>query len=283
MRVRANPAPFYNRRPGRAARLRVPPLPGADMTTDSDPIIALVQGASRGIGLAFVQQLLEQDRIGRVYATCRTPATAAELQELAAGDERLAVLTLDLLDETSIADAAARVQADSGRLDWLINCSGILHDGDMQPERSLAQVEADSLVKAFRINALGPLLVAKAFEPVLKRSRQARFASLSARVGSIGDNRLGGWVAYRASKAALNQMTRTLSIQWRRLTHPVLCVALHPGTVATDLSAPFTRSYDPAKVFTPERAARQLLDVLDGLGPDDTGGFFAWDGSPIPW
>jgi NAD(P)-dependent dehydrogenase (short-subunit alcohol dehydrogenase family) len=153
----------------------------------------------------------------------------------------------------------------------------------MQPERSLAQVEADSLVMAFRVNALGPLLVAKAFEPLLKRSRQARFASLSARVGSIGDNRLGGWYAYRATKAALNQMTRTLSIQWRRLTHPILCVALHPGTVATDLSAPFTRSYDPAKVFTTERAARQLLDVLDGLGPDDSGGFFAWDGSPIPW
>mgnify|MGYP001813800963 CR=1 FL=1 len=253
------------------------------MTTDNDHLIALVQGASRGIGLAFVRRLLEDDRIGRLYATCRSPAAATDLQQLAGRNERLVVLSLDLLDETSIAAAAARVQADSGRLDWLINASGILHDGDMQPERSLAKVEADSLVKAFRVNALGPLLVAKAFESLLKRSRQPRFASLSARVGSIGDNRLGGWYAYRSTKAALNQMTRTLSVQWRRLTHPILCVALHPGTVATDLSAPFTRSYDPAKVFTPARAARQLLDVLDGLGPEDTGGFFAWDGSPIPW
>ena len=165
---------------------------------------------------------------------------------------------------------------------------GLAHESVEHPAAQgrrvvLRQVDADHLVRAFRVNALGALLVAKAFEPVLKRSAHARFASLSARVGSIGDNRLGGWYAYRSTKAALNQMTRTLSIQWRRLTHPILCVVLHSGTVATDLSAPFTARYDPAKVFDPDRAARQLLAVLDGLDLDDTGGFFAWDGSPIPW
>jgi NAD(P)-dependent dehydrogenase (short-subunit alcohol dehydrogenase family) len=191
--------------------------------------------------------------------------------------------TLDLLDEESVQAAAAAVRERSGRLDLLINCSGILHEGAMAPERSLADVDAANLIKAFRVNALGALLVAKAFEPCLRRGRSARFACLSARVGSIGDNRLGGWYAYRSSKAALNQMIRTLSIQWRRLNRPILCVLLHPGTVATDLSAPFTQNYDPAKLFEPDRAARQLLRVLEGLGLDDTGGFFAWDGRPIPW
>ena len=144
----------------------------------------------------------------------------------------------------------------------------------------LAQVEADSLVMAFRVNALGPLLVAKAFEPLLKRSRQARFASLSARVGSIGDNRLGGWYAYRATKAALNQMTRTLSIQWRRLTHPILCVALHPGTVETS----FTANYAGRHTMVPaDKAAANLLAVIAGLYPEQTGGFFDYSGAEMPW
>jgi NAD(P)-dependent dehydrogenase (short-subunit alcohol dehydrogenase family) len=248
-----------------------------------DDTIALVQGASRGIGLAFVRRLLDDPGIARLYATCRDPDGAAGLQALAAEDERLVPLRLDLLDPDSIRIAADEVRAQSGRLDLLINCAGILHEGGMTPERSLADVDPDNMVRAFRVNALGALLVARAFEPCLRRSRAARFVCLSARVGSIGDNRLGGWYAYRSTKAALNQMIRTLSIQWRRLNRPILCVLLHPGTVATDLSAPFTRNYDPDKVFDPDRAARQLMDVLDGLGLDDSGGFFAWDGSPIPW
>jgi NAD(P)-dependent dehydrogenase (short-subunit alcohol dehydrogenase family) len=253
------------------------------MSSSGEEKIALVQGASRGIGLAFVRRLLDDPGVTRLYATCRDPEAATELRALAAEDARLLPLRLDLLDEDSIRSAAAEVRSQSGRLDLLINCAGILHEDGMAPERSLSEVDPENLVKAFRVNALGALLVARAFEPCLRRSRSARFVCLSARVGSIGDNRLGGWYAYRSTKAALNQMIRTLSIQWRRLNRPIQCVLLHPGTVATDLSAPFTRGYDPARVFDPDRAARQLLDVLDGLGPDDTGGFFAWDGSPIPW
>jgi NAD(P)-dependent dehydrogenase (short-subunit alcohol dehydrogenase family) len=253
------------------------------VSTSNEERVALVQGASRGIGLAFVRRLLDEPAVARLYATCRDPAGAEELQALARGDERLVPLRLDLLDEDSIRAAAAEVRAQSGRVDLLINCAGLLHEGDIKPERSLDEIDADHLVKAFRVNALGALLVAKAFEACLRRSRAARFVCLSARVGSIGDNRLGGWYAYRSTKAALNQMIRTLSIQWRRLGRPILCVLLHPGTVATDLSAPFTKNYDPAKVFDADRAARQLLAVLDGLDLEDTGGFFAWDGSPIPW
>lgn len=260
------------------------PDPGPyPVTIESPDSVALVQGASRGVGLAFVRALLAKPNVSRVLATCRRPDEAAALGALAHADERLNVLRLDVTDEESIAAAAAQAQASADRIDLLINCAGLLHDDEMGPERNLAQVRPENLIKAFQVNALGPLLVAKSFENLLKRSPEACFASLSARVGSIGDNRLGGWYAYRSSKAALNQMTRTLAIQWRRLTHPILCVVLHPGTVATDLSAPFTGSYDPAKMFDPDRAAGQLLDVLSNLTIADTGKFFAWDGQPIPW
>ena len=253
------------------------------MIIGSPDSVALVQGASRGIGLAFVRELLANPDVARVFATCRRPDEATALAALAAADERLSILHLDVTDDESIAEAAAQAQASTDRIDLLINSAGVLHEDEMGPERNLAQVKPENLVKAFRVNALGPLLVAKSFETLLKRSPEACFASLSARVGSIGDNRLGGWYAYRSSKAALNQMTRTLAIQWRRLTHPILCVVLHPGTVATNLSAPFTGSYDPGKLFEPEQAAGQLLDVLSGLTIADTGKFFAWDGQPIPW
>jgi len=138
-------------------------------------------------------------------------------------------------------------------------------------------------VRSFRVNALGALLVAKHFQGFFDRNDRVVFASLSARVGSIGDNRLGGWYAYRASKAAQNMITKNLAIELRRRARGVVCVALHPGTVATDLSAPFRGGVPEEKLFDASRAARQLLGVIDSLTPDSNGGFFAWDGEPIPW
>ena len=140
-----------------------------------------------------------------------------------------------------------------------------------------------SLRRSFEVNAFGPLLLAKALEPALPRDLPFHFASLSARVGSISDNRLGGWYAYRAAKAAQNQLLRTLAIEWRRRL-PLACVtALHPGTTATGLSEPFRSSVPPAKLFSPERAADQLLEVLAMRRADQSGEFLAWDGQPIPW
>lgn len=252
------------------------------MGASGDDTIALVQGASRGIGQAFVRRLLDDPGIARLYATCRDPDGAAGLQALAAEDERLVPLRLDLLDPDSIRAAAEEVRAQSGRLDLLINCAGILHEGGMTPERSLADVDPDNMVRAFRVNALGALLVARAFEPCLRRSRAARFVCLSARVGSIGDNRLGGWYAYRASKAALNQVVRTASIEIARSRREAVVVGLHPGTVDTGLSAPFSGNVAPGKLFTPVFSASRLVTVLDGLAPGDTGKCFAWDGSEVP-
>jgi NAD(P)-dependent dehydrogenase (short-subunit alcohol dehydrogenase family) len=148
------------------------------------------------------------------------------------------------------------------------------------PEKSLRDLDAAALAYSFAVNATGPALVAQSFLPLLRTDRRTVFAALSARVGSIEDNRLGGWYAYRASKAALNQLIRTLAIEHARKAPLGLCVALHPGTVETRLSAPFRGS---GERFTTERAARQLLGVIDGLTPADTGSLFAWDGARIPF
>ncbi|MFY8148477.1 MAG: SDR family oxidoreductase [Prochlorococcaceae cyanobacterium] len=192
-------------------------------------------------------------------------------------------LPLDLTDDESLETFRHQARTVLPRLRLVLNTAGLLHDGPLQPEKRLAQVQRSALERSFAVNAYGPILLARAVEPCFSRGEAVHFASLSARVGSIGDNRLGGWYAYRAAKAAQNQLLRTLALEWQRRL-PLACVSLlHPGTTATELSAPFRGSVPPEKLFTPERAAGQLLDVLEGLGPADSGSFRAWDGSEIPW
>jgi NAD(P)-dependent dehydrogenase (short-subunit alcohol dehydrogenase family) len=246
---------------------------------------ALVQGASRGIGIEFVRQLLAQPAVGRVFAGCRAPDRADALVALAASEPRLQVVPLDVTDELSIAQAAATVASTTDRLHLVVNCAGLLHGGAaaLAPEKRLAEVCPEALAASFAVNAFGPLLVAKHFERLLAHRERAVFASLSARVGSIGDNHLGGWYAYRGAKAAQNMFTRTLAIEWARSRRNVTCVALHPGTTDTGLSRPFQANVAPGKLFSPERTVRQLLEVIDRLTPADTGRYYAWDGSEIPW
>lgn len=243
----------------------------------------LIQGASRGIGLEMVQQLAERPETTHIFAGCRAPDRAGRLRDIALTNKRVTPLALDVSDEDSIATAARQVGDKVDQLDLLVNCAGILHAGDQQPERRLRDVEARHLTTSFTVNAFGPLLMAKHFETLLAKSPRAVFASISARVGSIGDNRLGGWYGYRASKAAQNMFTKTLAIEWARRTRPIVCLALHPGTVATDLSAPFRSRTDPEKIFSVDRAAKQLLAILDQATVADSGRFVAWDGSTIPW
>lgn len=243
-----------------------------------------IQGASRGIGLALTRQLLAREQVERVCASARDPHGSdalAALSRESAG--RLRLFELDCTDEASIARAAGAVSSVAPRLNLLINVAGVLHGRRARPEKRLEQVELDGLRESFAVNSFGPLLVVKHFLPLLPADERVVVASLSARVGSIGDNRLGGWYGYRASKAAQNMFTRTLSIELRRRLPGAICVGLHPGTVDTDLSRPFQRSVPPDKLFGTDRAAAQLLAVLDGLGPDDSGTVFAWDGSRVPW
>lgn len=247
---------------------------------------ALIQGASRGIGLALVETLLAVETVGQVYASCRQPQQADRLQQLVAEHpQRLSLLPLDVTDEASIAAVAATVAEQRGALHLLVNCAGVLHDPQrgLFPEKRLADIQPKSLHYSFAVNAVGPLLMAKHCQPLFRHRQRAVFASISARVGSISDNRLGGWYAYRGSKAAQNMFTRSIAIEYGRSVRNTICVALHPGTTDTELSQPFQTNVPDAKLFTPQYTATRLLSVIDGLTPADSGGFFAWDGQPIGW
>jgi hypothetical protein len=225
--------------------------------------VAVVFGASGGIGGALVEALRASERFEHVVAFSRSTSPS-----------------IDLLDEASLQRAAA-FAADMGALRLVIDATGFLHDERQSPERSWRQLDAAWLARSFALNAIGPALIMKHVLPRLPRSGKAVFATLSARVGSIGDNRLGGWYSYRASKAALNQLVRTAAVELARRSPDALCIALHPGTVATALSAPFAAT--GLEVHPPAAAARHLLAVVDQLTADANGGFFDWRGQPVPW
>lgn len=243
---------------------------------------SFVQGASRGIGLEFVRQLLATDRDSRVFASCRDPSGATELAELASQHPaRLKVIALDVSKEQTIIRAAESLRHEADELHLVLNASGVLHGPDFVPEKKLAQVKTEVLRAAFEVNAFGPLVVAKHFHGFLRHRRRSVFASLSARVGSISDNRLGGWYSYRGSKAAQNMFTKTLSIELARVAPQAIVVGLHPGTVDTDLSKPFQRNLPKAQLLAPSSSVASLLEVIAGLRPEDTGKVFDFRGEEV--
>lgn len=254
----------------------VAPIAGA-----STPVVALVTGASRGIGLAATHALLAHADVARVFAVSRSAEACPALAGI--DDPRLVRLSLDLTVERDLAALPGRVRAHAGSVHLVFNAAGVLHGTQLAPEKSLSLLCADALSQVFALNAFAPILLAQALLPLLPTDAPAVFASLSACVGSIGDNRLGGWYAYRASKAAQNQLLRTLSIEWKRIRPLSTVLLLHPGTVDTDLSRPFQANVAADALFTPTRAARQLLDIIAAATPADSGRFMAWDGSTIPW
>jgi NAD(P)-dependent dehydrogenase (short-subunit alcohol dehydrogenase family) len=231
---------------------------------------AIVIGAGGGIGSALVEALDRGGHYKTVHALSR--------QSCARDGASVAPGVIDILDEASIAAAAARIEA---QVDLILIATGMLHEAGRLPERALRELDPVVLARAFAINSIGPALVIKHFGPLLARDRPTVIAALSARVGSISDNRTGGWYGYRASKAALNMIVKTAAIELKRTRPQALCVALHPGTVDTALSVPFQANVEPEKLFARDRAARQLLDVVAGLQPEDSGRVFAWDGSEI--
>jgi NAD(P)-dependent dehydrogenase (short-subunit alcohol dehydrogenase family) len=185
---------------------------------------------------------------------------------------------VDPTDEASIARAAATID----ELDLAIVTTGMLHDEHQRPERALKELDPAALTRSFAINTIAPAIIAKHLIPKMPCDRRAVFAVLGARVGSIGDNRTGGWHGYRASKAALVMLMKTVAIETARTRPNAIIVTLHPGTVDTGMSKPFQGNVAPKKLFTPTLAAEKLLKVIDGLTPADSGGHFAWDGSRIP-
>lgn len=227
---------------------------------------AAVIGASGGIGAATADMLEQEDEYDRVIRFSR------------ASDSPVA---LDLTAENSIASAADWLKELNIKPSLVFVATGMLHSDQKGPEKSMRELDADWMLQTYQINAIGPALVAKHFLPLMPKEEIIKFAALSARVGSVSDNRLGGWYGYRAAKAALNMTIRNLSIEWTRKNKRSIIVALHPGTVDTGLSKPFQSNVPPGKLFDSERAALQLLDVLDGLKPVDSGKIFAWDSEEI--
>ena len=216
--------------------------------------------------------LAADPRYERVHALSRRPVASA--------DPRIVAGTIDITEEASIAAAVAMIAP--GTLALTLVASGLLHDPTMQPEKSLRAVDPDKLARSFAVNAIGPALVAKHVAALLPRTERSVFAALSARVGSIGDNRLGGWYAYRASKAALNMLVKTTAVEWARHRPQAICVGLHPGTVDSGLSRPFQGNVSAEALFSPTDAAANLLAVLDALTAAQSGGCYAWDGTQVP-
>lgn len=225
--------------------------------------IAVVFGSSGGIGSALLSALAEVDYFKTVI-----------------GFSRQSLIPIDLTDELSL-ERAAEVAAAQGDIRLVIDATGYLHGKGQGPEKTWRELDENKLANAFAINAIGPALLIKHVLQRLPRSGKSVFSTLSARVGSIGDNRLGGWYAYRASKAALNQIVRTASLELTRRAPDAICVALHPGTVDTTLSEPFAKR--GLNLHTSAETAGHLLTVLDNLNNRDSGGFFDWCGAPVPW
>ncbi len=233
---------------------------------------AVVVGAGGGIGAALVTALLDDPVFATVFALSRKFTSSA--------DGRLRRLPADVTDEASIARAAQEI---TGTLRLVIVATGVLHGPALRPEKSFRGIESAALLESYRVNAIGPALVAKHMLPLMEASGRNVFAALSARVGSIGDNRMGGWHGYRASKAALNMIIRNLAIETARRTPETLCVGLHPGTVNTALSKPFQANVRQGGLFTADYAAACMLSVIDNLIPSDSGTVLAWDGTTVPW
>lgn len=232
----------------------------------------LIVGGSGGIGGALAEALCQREAIASVTATYhRNPAQFVH--------DKLQWQPLDVSEEAAIEALFADLPA----LDYIINAAGFLHTTDAQPEKTITRFDPQLFMRSMQINALPTLLLAKYARPLLKNSRRSVFAVVSARVGSIEENRLGGWYSYRSSKAALNMALKSLSIEWQRSLPNCAVAALHPGTTDTALSSPFQANVAAEKLFSPAQTAEYLLTVIDTLQPAESGRFWSWDGSELPW
>lgn len=253
--------------------------------------VAFIQGASRGIGLEFARALSARPDT-RVVAGCRAPDEAEELQKL----QNVSIIRCDVTKDDDLVSASKYISERHGKLDFAINVSGILHPSG-RGETKLSEVNFAGLQETFAVNTFGPLIMARHFAPLLQRGgglvgsqspnlkkhHAGVLAHISARVGSISDNGLGGWYGYRMSKAALNMANKTLSLELGRGKNRVVCICLHPGTTDTDLSRPYQKGVAVGKLFSTEYSVKKMLEVVDRSSFEDTGKFYAWDGQEIPF
>ena len=236
----------------------------------------VVFGATGGIGKAIVDNLSQNSNVESIFAVSRSVNYLSF--------QKVTTLHANICNEEDILHVADTIRSSVGELHIVLIATGILHEGNrIKPEKSWRALNTNSFETIFQVNTFGPALIAKHFLPLLAKKRKSVFAALSARVGSIEDNHLGGWYAYRASKAALNMLIRTLSIELSRVNPYALCVGLHPGTVDTLLSKPYQSSVSEDSIFSAHHSGKCLLKVLNNLQIRHSGRTFAWDGKPIPF
>lgn len=232
----------------------------------------LVIGGSGGIGKAAVKQLQTIQPTANIHTTFFNGKPDFSL-------ENVTWHKVDITNESDVQQLASHFSS----LDWVINCVGILHTTTHQPEKSLNTIDPEFFLKNMATNALPTLLLAKHFTSLLKRSPAGKLATISAKVGSINDNRLGGWYSYRSSKAALNMLIKSISIEWSRIAKRATILSLHPGTTDTPLSKPFQTNVPKGKLFDADDVARQLLSIIERSTPQESGRFFAYNGEELPW
>ena len=239
--------------------------------------VDVVIGAGSGIGRALIHRWHEA-AVRPVLAVARSPDALACFEAV----DSVQTIACDYSDAavTALAETLREEKKDVARL---VICNGVLQGEGFRPERALNQIEGSAMRQVFEVNAFLPMRVLAALSPVLKRSTAPRIAVLSARVGSIGDNRLGGWYSYRGSKAALNMMLQCAALELRRLNPDAKLIAYHPGTVDTPLSKPFQANVDAEKLLAPEVAAAALDRVISEVETDGTLSYLDWRGDAIPW
>lgn len=241
-----------------------------------DAFTAVITGAGGGIGHAMVQSLLTSSQVGKLIVVSRSSSQTYY-------DPRVQSLTADITQESGRQLLSEQLNGKPVHL--LFNAIGILHDNQnsVEPEKRLENLDAEAFARVMHINAATPALLIAALKGSLQGKHPTIIASLSARVGSIGDNSFGGWYSYRASKAAHNMLLKTASIELKRLNKQSIILCLHPGTTDTELSKPFQARVSEDKLFTPDFVARSLIDVMAKRTPEDTGSFWDWAGKPIEW
>jgi len=239
-----------------------------------DELQVIIIGASGGIGRAITHQLSSSKQVKRVYAFSRRTQVFSSL--------KITPMSMDFSDEDQIRGAAQALK-NHDPIDLIIIATGFLHDDDIHPEKTMRAMSMDNFQANFTVNTFGPALTAKHFLPLMRKNQKTVFATLSARVGSISDNRLGGWYAYRASKAALNMITKSLAIENGRRNKDCIIIGLHPGTVDTPLSKPFQNNVSKEKLFSVENSAQKLITVIDQVTSDDSGYLLDWAGLKIPF
>lgn len=243
----------------------------------------MIVGAGHGIGAALVESIIEAQPQTQIFASYRNSVKSAPLQKLhQRHTDRLSTHRMDPTQEDAIMEWASHIKTQTRQIDLLINSVGLLHNTHLSPEKNLNDINSAHLLELFSVNSIVTPVLAKHFKPFFKNNHPSCFAAISAKVGSIDDNRMGGWYGYRASKAALNMFIKNIAIEYKRYHCNTSVLAIHPGTTKTELSSPFIAKTN-YQLHTPQETAHNILEVLQGKDLNQSGIFYSWDGKTIAW